>query len=378
MRDAGKVAMTPRGIYNEETTYEYLDIVLYGMSSWVAKKVTTGNPPEEGEYWQKIAAGTEEIINDSIVSGGNAWSSLKTNNLYKEQGLDFIVSSTRENIQTGETHQSRLGKVKRWFSDLKTVAFSGNYNDLSNKPTLGNSASKAVANNVTTTGEGSVLDARQGKVLKDEINQLNSNITYHHVTNTSVEALIAQARTDGLTVFWGQNISGIDNITADDNDVIIEIYRYPVTEYASCRVIVRDFRSTVVKTISQINGVFSGWIDSNIAVKTYTNSYAPNGVTVTANIQGAVVGLKLRGSAVVGLNTGQGYATLGTITALGALIKGESIIINRTIIASGIYGQLRIEKGGVVRVGYTTNATGSSISIPEGTAFYKDTTFVLA
>ena len=175
MRDAGKVAMTPRGIYNEETTYEYLDIVLYGMSSWVAKKVTTGNPPEEGEYWQKIAAGTEEIINDSIVSGGNAWSSLKTNNLYKEQGLDFIVSSTRENIQTGETHQRILGKVKRWFSDLKTVAFSGNYNDLSNKPTLGNSASKAVANNVTTTGEGSVLDARQGKVLKDEINQLNSN-----------------------------------------------------------------------------------------------------------------------------------------------------------------------------------------------------------
>ena len=134
----------------------------------------------------------------------------------------------------------------------------------------------------------------------------------------------------------------------------------------------------MVKTISQINGVFSGWIDSNIAVKTYTNSYAPNGVSVTANIQGAVVGLKLRGSAVVGLNTGQGYATLGTITALGALIKGESIIINRTIIASGIYGQLRIEKGGVVRVGYTTNATGSSISIPEGTAFYKDTTFVLA
>ena len=178
MRDAGKVAMTPRGIYNEETTYEYLDIVLYGMSSWVAKKVTTGNPPEEGEYWQKIAAGTEEIINDSIVSGGNAWSSLKTNNLYKEQGLDFIVSSTRENIQTGETHQSILGKVKRWFSDLKTVAFSGNYNDLSNKPTLGNSASKAVANNVTTTGEGSVLDARQGKVLKDEINQLNSNLPY--------------------------------------------------------------------------------------------------------------------------------------------------------------------------------------------------------
>lgn len=176
MRDAGKVAMTPRGVYNEETTYEYLDIVLYGMSSWVAKKVTTGNPPEEGEYWQKIAAGTEEIINDSIVSGGNAWSSLKTNNLYKEQGLDFIESSTRENIQTGETHQSILGKVKRWFSDLKTVAFSGNYNDLSNKPTLGNSASKAVANNVTTTGEGSVLDARQGKVLKDEINQLNSNL----------------------------------------------------------------------------------------------------------------------------------------------------------------------------------------------------------
>ena len=48
-----------------------------------------------------------------------------------------------------------FGKIKKWFSDLKTVAFSGNYNDLSDKPTidsaLSNTSTNAVQNNVVYT-----------------------------------------------------------------------------------------------------------------------------------------------------------------------------------------------------------------------------------
>lgn len=193
MRDAGKVAMTPKGVYNEETTYEYLDVVLFGTASWVAKKVTTGNPPEDGEYWQKLAAGAEEIINDNSATGINTWSAFKISNLYKEQPLTFTEASSRENISTGDTQQTVLSKVKKWFNDLKTVAFTGNYNDLSYKPTLGNAASKAVANNVTTTGEGSVLDARQGKILEDEINKLNSDI--HSIKDINKTNLVLSENT---------------------------------------------------------------------------------------------------------------------------------------------------------------------------------------
>lgn len=41
---------------------------------------------------------------------------------------------------------------------------------------LGDAASKAVANNTTTTADGSVLDARQGKVLDDKFNSLNDSL----------------------------------------------------------------------------------------------------------------------------------------------------------------------------------------------------------
>lgn len=48
---------------------------------------------------------------------------------------EFTTATTRSNLTTKEKLSISLGKISKWFSDLKTVAFSGNYNDLSNKPT---------------------------------------------------------------------------------------------------------------------------------------------------------------------------------------------------------------------------------------------------
>lgn len=47
----------------------------------------------------------------------------------------ITTASSRINLSTGEKLSLSLGKISKWFSDLKTVAFSGSYNDLSNKPT---------------------------------------------------------------------------------------------------------------------------------------------------------------------------------------------------------------------------------------------------
>lgn len=46
----------------------------------------------------------------------------------------FTQASARENISSGETVSTLWGKVKKWFADLKDVAFSGSYNDLSDRP----------------------------------------------------------------------------------------------------------------------------------------------------------------------------------------------------------------------------------------------------
>ena len=83
--------------------------------------------------------------------------------------ISFTEASTRANIESGESLSVMLGKTKKWFSDLGESAF----ND--------------IANNLTTEVEGSVLDARQGKVLSDRLATDESTLS-SHTTSLSSQA----------------------------------------------------------------------------------------------------------------------------------------------------------------------------------------------
>lgn len=48
----------------------------------------------------------------------------------------FSAASARENVKTGEKLSVIVGRIAKWFADLKTVAFTGSYADLANKPTI--------------------------------------------------------------------------------------------------------------------------------------------------------------------------------------------------------------------------------------------------
>ena len=114
---------------------------------------------------------TEDVLDPSgkpLSDGGDL----------SEASVTFTADSTRTLPKSGSRFKAFCGSVLKFLSDLKTVSFSGSYNDLSNKPSIpsGAAASQAVANNCTTTAAGSVLDARQGKVLMDKTNQLSQNL----------------------------------------------------------------------------------------------------------------------------------------------------------------------------------------------------------
>ena len=72
--------------------------------------------------------------------------------------VTFTEAVERANIESEESTATIFGKIKKWFSDLKDAAFA------------------SIANNLTTTSAGSVLDARQGKVLSDQLTELNGNL----------------------------------------------------------------------------------------------------------------------------------------------------------------------------------------------------------
>ena len=84
----------------------------------------------------------------------------------------FTEASTRSNINSGETISTLFGKIKKWFTDLKTVAFSGSYNDLSDKPTIPDISTK-----VSKTG-----DTMSGDLTIDRQNGTTSSLGYSLLT----------------------------------------------------------------------------------------------------------------------------------------------------------------------------------------------------
>ncbi len=80
-----------------------------------------------------------------------------------DQKPTFIQSTTRTNIESGETISTILGKIKKVFADLKLIAFSADYNDLSNTPEIPPAVSvKGNAEAFYRTGEVNITPGNIG------------------------------------------------------------------------------------------------------------------------------------------------------------------------------------------------------------------------
>ena len=50
--------------------------------------------------------------------------------------VEFNETPNRQELQSGEEIKSLFGKIKKQLTDLKPVAFSGSYNDLTDTPDI--------------------------------------------------------------------------------------------------------------------------------------------------------------------------------------------------------------------------------------------------
>lgn len=48
--------------------------------------------------------------------------------------VEFEEAQNRQQLSSGDEIKSLFGKIKKWLSDLKKVAFTGSYNDLADIP----------------------------------------------------------------------------------------------------------------------------------------------------------------------------------------------------------------------------------------------------
>lgn len=116
-------------------------------------------------------------INGVVLSGNRTLADLKiTTADSKDNTVTFSQADTREKILSNEKHSTLFGKIAKWLSDLKTVAFSGSYSDLSNKPSSLDTYEEIMAN--TESGKfAGVLGVQEGfETLTNSLNTLIVNI----------------------------------------------------------------------------------------------------------------------------------------------------------------------------------------------------------
>lgn len=121
----------------------------------------------------------------------------------------FTQASTRANIESGEKLKALFGKIKKWFADMKTVAFTGAYSDLNGNPTSlpadgghADTADRATADSDGKDIRTTYLPRRDKQTLDTDVNTLwsvGSSVVLSHVNTprTDTYYLVATFGTNG-------------------------------------------------------------------------------------------------------------------------------------------------------------------------------------
>lgn len=100
-----------------------------------ATERTNWNDANSKKHTHSNKTTLDGITADKVASWDKVSNKLNADGDASNATIAFKAATTRTNLTTGEKISISFGKIAKWFSDLKTVAFSGSYNDLSNTPT---------------------------------------------------------------------------------------------------------------------------------------------------------------------------------------------------------------------------------------------------
>lgn len=123
--------------------------------------------------------------------------------------VTFTEASARENVASGDEHRTIFAKIKKFFADLKAVAFSGDYQDLSNTPEIPSKVSDlANDSNYVTSSELSIVSDNVSS-LQGDISEIEINITGIESDLSSLESNVSGLSADFSTL--DSNVSGLNS-----------------------------------------------------------------------------------------------------------------------------------------------------------------------
>lgn len=161
-------------------------------------------------HTKAVYDGKGKVLEDRLTEDETAISSLQTdvkgkanktdvdnklnsNSAISDTTVAFTEASVRENIFSNEKSSTLFGKVQKWFSDLKKVAFTGSYNDLIDTPS-----------NATTTING--LMSSSDKI---KLNGISSNANNYIHPTTSGNKHIPSGGSSGQILKWSADGTAI-------------------------------------------------------------------------------------------------------------------------------------------------------------------------
>ena len=128
----------------------YITMTAHGGPSWRdmmqdaahrlvsdAEKKTWNDKAERDGTYPNMTVGNADEAEKALqdAEGNNIPATyLKQNGNASNTTVAFTPAGERTNITTGEKQSSLFGKIARWLSDLKAIAFTGAYSDLSGAP----------------------------------------------------------------------------------------------------------------------------------------------------------------------------------------------------------------------------------------------------
>lgn len=247
-------------------------------------------------------------------------------NIKTEINIEFSEAPSRQSLNSGDEIKSLFGKLKKWLSDLKAVAFSGSYKDLIDKPSI-----PSVDSSLSSTSTNPVQNKAVKAALDDKS---NTDHTHDYLSlsggtmNPDSEIVIPYGTTgraaglgkNGVRVYTTSNgsawASGVSFYKTDKETSLGAIGAYGRTDTLEYYYI-GSYQNPVVKIM--LNGKITTAASGNL-LYSGAISTAGGSVTIQELASYSAVLLQTYGVGANGLNCG-----ITTLIPIAYISKGDSI-----------------------------------------------------
>lgn len=196
---------------------------------------TESDPSDPAYIKNKPTLGTAAALD--VPASGDASSSEvvlgSDTRLSDSRSVTFTEAQTRSNIESGEGLNTLFGKIKKFFTDLKAVAFSGSYTDLTDKPTIPDPNDYVRKTGDTITGvlyrhtsiDPSIAESgNKYNLIINTLDKNNNNLSKFSVSKLSNTRTISTYLSSNIYVGGGvTNTNSLDLRIDEQNNQTVEV-----------------------------------------------------------------------------------------------------------------------------------------------------------